>query len=583
MKLFFTTSLLSPCFYFTNASPRYIKPTLNRNLKQSCANRVNNTPKKLLQCVTVESVRKHQADFQHIADENNGIRASGTSGFDASADYVVEQLEAVGYDVVKQEFPFTFWDQLGPSTLESISPNSVTYIEGVDYKLMTFSSKADVSGEVTLVDNNGCDVSDFDGIDVGEKIALIKRGICSFKSKAENAAAAGAIGVVVINRPDDLSLGGQSLQQSYAGGIPAFFVGASLGDELATTPDLVLRIISDTITLPTVTTNVLAETSGGRDDQVVMVGAHLDSVTKGPGIQDDGSGSAAILEVAIQMFNVNPKNKVRFAWWGAEEKGLLGSDYYVSNLSDKERKSIAMYLNFDMIGSPNYVRFVTDGDGSKFGQTSPKGSGVIEKFFQDYYTSQGLAYEEEELDFRTDYAAFVFAGIPFGDIFTGAEGLKTEQQAVEFGGTAGEPYDPCYHLACDTFDNINLEVLEQNAHAIASATLHFSMIKDLPLALADPCSSNHGKKACEKAVGCKWNKKGGVRPVDYVDKETDEAMHFEVSSSKCFSDDSTVPLYKNKIVESADVMEQPLNSSSVSASATALALIAPMAMLWLQQ
>ena len=129
---------------------------------------------------------------------------------------------------------------------------------------------------------------------------------------------------------------------------------------------------------------------------------------------------------------------------------------------------------------------------------------MIEKFFQDYYTSQRLAYEEEELDFRSDYAAFVFAGVPFGDLFTGAEGLKTEQQAVEFGGTAGEPYDPCYHLACDTFDNINLEVLEQNAHAIASTTLHFSMIRDLPLALADPCSSNHGKvetrakKACRK-------------------------------------------------------------------------------------
>lgn len=284
MKLFFTASLLSPCFYFTNASPRYIKPTLNRNLKQSCANRVNNTPKKLLQCVTVESVRKHQADFQHIADENNGIRASGFSGFDASADYVVEQLEAVGYDVVKQEFPFSFYDKLGPSTLEQISPNSVTYIEDVDYNLMTFSSKADVSGEVTLVNNNGCDVSDFDGIDFGEKIALIKRGNCSYKSKAENAAAAGAVGVVVINRDDTIIPGG-TLQESYAGGIPVFFVGVSLGDELATTPDLVLRIISDTIILPKVTTNVLAETIGGRDDQVVMVGAHLDSVTKGPGIQ----------------------------------------------------------------------------------------------------------------------------------------------------------------------------------------------------------------------------------------------------------------------------------------------------------
>ena len=208
---------------------------------------------------------------------------------------------------------------------------------------------------------------------------------------------------------------------------------------------------------------------------------------------------------------------------------------------------------------------------------------MIEKFFQDYYTSQGLAYEEGEIKYDSDYAAFGSADIPFDQIFTGTGGLKTEEQAAVFSGTAGEPYNPCYNLACDTLDNINLEVLEQNVHSAAATALHFSMMKDLAIALADPCSSNHGKKACEKVVGCKWNKKGGIRPVEYVNEETDNAMRFEISSSQCFSDHSTDNLSSNKIVESADVMEQPLNSSNTLASTT-WALIVPMVMfLWRQQ
>ena len=301
MKLFFAASLanaIHPSYYFASASPHDIKPTPkthdnrilnkeqskhhNRKLKQSCATRVNNTPKKLLQCVTVESVRKHQAAFQDIADANNGTRASGTPGYEASTDYVVEQLEEAGYDVVTQQFPFTYWQVLGPSTLTQISPNNVTYVEDADYTLMAYSSEADVSGAVTLVNNVGCYTSDFDGFSK-ENIALIQRGGCSFTQKAENAAAAGAVGVVVINQDDTLTV--PSLRQAYAGGIPAFFVPSSLGDDWAATSDLVLHMNADTITSRTFSTNVLAETSGGRDDQVVMVGAHLDSVTNGPGIQ----------------------------------------------------------------------------------------------------------------------------------------------------------------------------------------------------------------------------------------------------------------------------------------------------------
>jgi Zn-dependent M28 family amino/carboxypeptidase len=123
---------------------------------------------------------------------------------------------------------------------------------------------------------------------------------------------------------------------------------------------------------------VLAESRRGNPDNVVIVGAHLDSVFEGPGINDNGSGSAAVLAVAEQMSKVKPRNKVRFAWWGAEEFGLVGSDHYVANLSEEEREDIALYLNFDMIGSPNYVRFIYDGDGSAFGLAGPEGSAAIE-------------------------------------------------------------------------------------------------------------------------------------------------------------------------------------------------------------
>jgi Zn-dependent M28 family amino/carboxypeptidase len=234
---------------------------------------------------------------------------------------------------------------------------------------------------------------------------------------------------------------------------------------------LIVDVLDGTAT----TFNVFAETPGGDPDNVIMVGAHLDSVNAGPGIQDNGSGSATILEVAEQMARVRPRNKVRFAWWGAEESGLIGSNHYVTGLSDEERDRIALYLNFDMIGSPNFVRFIYDGDGSAFGLVAPPGSAAIEKFFEDFYGARGLASEPTQISFRSDYAAFFFSGIPFGGLFTGASDIKSDAQAATYGGSAGEQYDPCYHLACDTFDNINLEVLELNADAAAASTLQYSM------------------------------------------------------------------------------------------------------------
>jgi aminopeptidase Y len=247
------------------------------------------------------------------------------------------------------------------------------------------------------------------------------------------------------------------------------------GVEWAATAGLRMRLFANVFRGVATTSNVLAETAGGDPDKVVMVGAHLDSVDQGPGINDNGSGTAAVLETAIQMAKVKPKNKVRFAWWGAEESGLVGSNYYVANLSSAEKARIALYLNFDMIGSPNYVRFVYDGDGSAFGLAGPAGSDAIEAFFTSFYAARGLASEPSEISFRSDYAAFFNNGIPFGGLFTGAEGVKTAAQAAIYGGTAGVAYDPCYHQACDTFANNSDEVLDLNADAVATATISYAM------------------------------------------------------------------------------------------------------------
>jgi Zn-dependent M28 family amino/carboxypeptidase len=453
----------------------------------ACNSRVNNTFAKLLECVTVDGVRQHQAAFQAIADDNGGTRASGTPGYDASVDYVVDKMTAAGYEVTVQEFIFVAFTQLGPSTLARIAPlPQVTYVEGTDYLLADQTDSGNVTAAVTAVDlllgpgntsTSGCEAADFAGFPAGN-IALIQRGTCTFQLKAENAAAAGALGVIIFNQgntPDREALFGGTLSAAYAGGIPVVTVPYARGVEWSTTPGLVMHLVADTLREEVATSNVLAETPGGREDNVVMVGAHLDSVDAGPGINDNGSGSAAILEVALQMQKVKPRNKVRFAWWGAEESGLVGSDLYVGSLTQAERDRIALYLNFDMVGSPNFVRFVYDGDGSAFGLAGPPGSDVIEALFSDFYAARGLAFEPTQIDFRSDYAAFFDFGIPFGGLFTGAEGIKTPAQVAVYGGTAGQQYDPCYHAACDTFDNVSLEVLDLNADAIAYSVLQYAM------------------------------------------------------------------------------------------------------------
>ncbi|MGW2717854.1 M28 family metallopeptidase [Streptomyces sp. NPDC001492] len=211
--------------------------------------------------------------------------------------------------------------------------------------------------------------------------------------------------------------------------------------------------------------NLIADWPGGNADQVVMAGSHLDSVSRGPGINDNGSGSAAVLEtaLAVSRADYHPAKHLRFAWWGAEELGLVGSSRYVDGLSAANRSKISGYLNFDMIGSPNPGYFVYDDDPA------------IEKTFKDYFTGLGIATEPEtEGDGRSDHAPFKDAGVPVGGLFSGADYVKTAAQAANWGGTSGKAFDACYHRSCDTATNIDDTALDRNSDAIAHAVWKLS-------------------------------------------------------------------------------------------------------------
>lgn len=447
--------------------------------------------------VTLAGVREHQAALQAASDANGGNRVAGSPGYDASSAYVVEKAQAAGLDVHLHHFTFTFNEDRTPPVLTQTAPDATNYVNGVDFGSMTYSGNGDVTAPVWAVDlqlpqapgpgatTSGCEAADFAGMPAGS-IALVQRGTCTFGAKLDNAVANGAAGAVIFND------GGDAGRRGVINGTlgepnrnhPAVGATLALGQDLANgiangATGSTVRLRVDRVVEQRTTHNVIGETPGGDPHNVVVVGAHLDSVSRGPGINDNGSGSGGILEMAEALEGREVTNKVRFVWWGAEELGLIGSNRYVASLTQQEKDDIALNLNFDMIGSPNYVRFVYDGDNSAFpvgpgAAAGPDGSGMIEKVFHDYFGGVGLASAETPFSGRSDYGPFIAAGIPAGGLFTGAEGVKTAEQATVFGGTAGAPYDPCYHLACDTFANSNSTGLDQMSDAAAHALLTFA-------------------------------------------------------------------------------------------------------------
>jgi Zn-dependent M28 family amino/carboxypeptidase len=444
----------------------------------------NDDSSRLTKAVTVNGQLKTLRQLQVIANRNDGNRASGLPGYDASAAYVAKELRKAGYRVTTQSFTFPFSRDLEPATLTQLTPAGRT----IETAAFDYSGSGDVTGAVTPINlrippgeagttTSGCDPADFPAAGAEPAVALIQRGTCDFAVKAANATAAGYDAAIIFNEGQE---GRQELLEGTLGGpatIPVVGISYADGVALSEAPGATVRVTASTeVDLDRETTNVIADLPRRtkNPDQVVVVGAHLDSVAEGPGINDNGTGTAGTLEIAKQLAKTGLTKKaqrpVRFAFWGAEEKGLLGSEHYVESLTDAQRSRIYANLNFDMIGSPNFVRFVYDGDGSEDGNAGPAGSAEIEQVFLDYFEAKGLASAPTAFDGRSDYGPFIAAGIPAGGLFSGAEGVKTPEEAALFGGTAGEAYDPCYHQACDDITNLSTRSIDQLGDAAAHAT-----------------------------------------------------------------------------------------------------------------
>lgn len=461
----------------------------------------------------------HVRALQAIAEANGGNRAAGTPGYDRSAEYVAARLRDAGYEVRFEEFALPFFEERSPPRLLR-GPADIAASQG---GLRTFVASG--SGDVTArlhpvalglpegadpgaappASTSACQTADFDGFERGT-IALVRRGGCTFQTKVDLAVAAGAAGVVVMNEGTQGRTGVVAGRLN-ASPIPVVGVGYALGRTLAAeaiagrshavmSPKAdrvgaagdgaagVVRLTVEAVSGTRPTRNVLAELGGpGPGDMpgdVIVVGAHLDGVPEGPGINDNASGSAAVLDVASRLAraaaasNARPTRRVRFAFWGAEEAGLVGSRHHLDALPDERRREIKLYINLDMVGSPNFGRFV---QGTPAG--APEGAradddalaATARRGLLDAFRSRGLSVEERlgrgPRGYGSDDASFARWGIPTVGLHTGADARKSDEAAALFGGTAGQAYDPCYHRACDTADNIAPSVLEQMTQALA--------------------------------------------------------------------------------------------------------------------
>ncbi|KAF8699098.1 aminopeptidase, partial [Rhizoctonia solani] len=446
--------------------------------------------------IKLSRLQEHAKALQSFADSGGGTRVFGLKGHNASVDYVAAIAEQAGYDVQRQAFPHVYFEVLTQRFAAGYSTS--TPVGGITAPLVLIP-------DPDAAPSAGCTSADFAGVDVKGKIALIQRGACDFAVKDKNAKDAGAVGVVVYNNVPD-SLLGSLLVSNDSAYIPIGSISQAEGESLARqlvagqsiNATLEILVLSE----QRYSSNVIATSKAGNQSNVIFIGSHLDSVSAGPGINDNGSGSITILELAVQLAKYKLKNAVRFAWWTVEEYGIVGSGRYVDDLPDSEREKIALYINLDMVASPNYVLAVYDGDGSAGTNPgpTPAGSGAIEKVFTDYFASNNLSSVPTSFNGRSDYAPFIAAGvnIPSGGLFTGAEGIKTEEQARLFGGAAGVAYDVNYHAKGDTYDNLNFEAFLINAKASAHAMATF--IESTAAVEAEKAAARASSKVAAKII-----------------------------------------------------------------------------------
>ncbi|KAM5344656.1 hypothetical protein ACJ41O_013191 [Fusarium nematophilum] len=435
---------------------------------------------KLQKLITEKGLMRNLHKLNDIAYDNGGNRAFGLPGYDASVDFIYKEVSKLkGFKAWKQDFPALFTETTAAEVTvddETFRTVALTYTPSTPEEGITRELVHGPEGSA------GCDAANYDGLDVEGKIVLVERGLCpdatTFAGKLKAAAAAGADAVVIYNSdPAKLTAGSLSAPnpEEY---VPAGLIDQEPGQALKARLDAgetveafvkIVQLIEERITQ-----NVFAETKGGDDSNLVVLGAHLDSVQAGPGINDDGSGTSLILELAKGLQHFSTKLKVRFGWWGAEENGLWGSRYYVNNLSTEEIDDLLLYLNFDMVSRGFYGVF--DGTGEKTGPGGPPGSDVIEDLFLDHFASKGIETTPVGLTGGTDYVPFLqVINKPVGGLFTGT----------------GAEQDACYHQACDNITNPVPETITINAKA-AAHVLSVLAIDGVKLIPKTPANSTTG-------------------------------------------------------------------------------------------
>lgn len=475
--------------------------------------------------VTGDAVMEHLQKISDISTSHadEGFRALGTPGYEEAVEYVESSLEATGaFDVKRQAFDVESQDF---GTVDVKVDGDAVKVATASYTEGTTEPLTDLPVVLPVDDDNsdlaggqlGCQASDFDASAEGA-LVLVSRGECAFGEKTKAATEAGAAAVIIYNNdkdnPDEEL--NATLDERMEGSAPTVTVtynvgtdllekveaaGAEAGAEAGSQTDAEAGLGQETdqadeaaednaaaeaaaltadFTLETEfvtekTWNVIAETKAGDHDNVQMFGAHLDGVEEGPGVNDNGSGSAALLASAEALAEqpTEVDNAVRFGWWGAEEVGLVGSTEYVASLDDAELGKIKSYMNFDMIGSDNYIVGTLDSDGSDVpipdGVNVPEGSAELEKVFTDYFADIDQPNVGTDFSGRSDYQAFIDNGIPASGLFSGADGTKTAEEAEMFGGTVGAKHDTNYHQSTDTIENVSKKSIDIFAPAIGFA------------------------------------------------------------------------------------------------------------------
>ncbi|MUL76592.1 M28 family peptidase [Mycolicibacterium sp. CBMA 226] len=424
--------------------------------------------------VTVDATTGHLAKLQAIADANGGNRAFGTAGYDASVDYVANALRAKGFDVATPDLEVKVAYNNTPEL--SVAGTRVP-ARALEYSVGTPGLTAPLV-PVKGGPGSGCNSADYDALPIKGAVVLVDRGTCPFATKEATAAVHGAVALVVADNKDDVDDAGAPARGATLGAkatvkIPTVLIPRAAGARLRAAPGPVTLKLDAGARIDH-TRNVIAQTKTGSVHDVVMVGAHLDSVKEGPGINDNGSGVAAVLETALQLGSApEVENAVRFAFWGAEEEGTIGSDRYIQSLDVEALKDIALYLNFDMIASENAGYFSYDGNSSgppladDLVPRIPEGSAGIDRTFTAYLAGAGKQPQDYPFNGRSDYDAFTRAGIPAGGLGTGDEENMNDEQARLWGGTAGKPFDSNYHKKTDDLAHINRTAMDIMGRGVA--------------------------------------------------------------------------------------------------------------------